>query len=344
MRLIFLILFTSITRTVLSSPFIWVANFTGNTVSVIDAATNQLVTLISQSEGMFDGPYSLAFTPDGSFAYVGNNIGDTVSVINTTTFQLVTLIPLSGALNNVVDVEVSPAGDLVMTANSNSGRVSVISTATNTEIATLTTHLGSPQWIAFSADGTLAYVTNGGLGNIAVINTAALTVSQPSGLGLGSMVYPYSIAIAPNGEYAYVTSSDIGLVYIVNLLNNTVSGSIPIVTTPGQVVFASDGATAYVADNINISVINTSNQSVTQITAGINAALFLAISSSQRLYATNQGTDDVAVFSTVTLGLLDTITTAEGSFNDPLFIRFQPEPAASTGQRPFQRPLNRRPR
>ncbi len=51
-----------------AAPFLYVANTTSNNVSVIDTATNTLVTTISVGTA----PEWLAVTPDGTHVYVTN--------------------------------------------------------------------------------------------------------------------------------------------------------------------------------------------------------------------------------------------------------------------------------
>jgi len=67
--------------------------FVGNTVSVINAATNALVGSITVGTG----PIGIALTPDGKFAYVGNNGSDVVSVINTAANTVVSSIANSAS-------------------------------------------------------------------------------------------------------------------------------------------------------------------------------------------------------------------------------------------------------
>ena len=60
---------------------LYVTNFTTDTVSVIDTATNAVVNTIAVGRS----PASLAVSPDGTHLYVVNFEGNTVSVIDTAT-------------------------------------------------------------------------------------------------------------------------------------------------------------------------------------------------------------------------------------------------------------------
>jgi len=63
----------------------------------------------------------------------------------------------------------SPDGGHVYVTNQHTGKVSVIDTATNTVITTVS--VGSSQYeVAVSADGGRAYVTNYGSGSVSVLS------------------------------------------------------------------------------------------------------------------------------------------------------------------------------
>ena len=68
---------------------IYVVNFGDDTVSVIDAKTNQVVATVPV--GIL--PVWVAIAPDGSRAYVSNLAGHSLSVIDTATHRVVATIP-----------------------------------------------------------------------------------------------------------------------------------------------------------------------------------------------------------------------------------------------------------
>jgi YVTN family beta-propeller protein len=59
----------------------YIAHLGSGTVSMISAATNQVVDTITVGVGT--DPYGLAVTPNGGFVYVANYDAGTVSVIST---------------------------------------------------------------------------------------------------------------------------------------------------------------------------------------------------------------------------------------------------------------------
>ena len=62
-----------------AAPFAYITNFSGNTVSVLDTASNTVLATVPVGSG----PYGVAVTPDGAFVYVANVNSGNVSVIAT---------------------------------------------------------------------------------------------------------------------------------------------------------------------------------------------------------------------------------------------------------------------
>ena len=70
----------------------YVTNFGAGSVSVIEAATNRVATVIVVGTG----PCGIGLTPDGSEAYVVNQGAGTVSVIDTATDMVTATITTGG--------------------------------------------------------------------------------------------------------------------------------------------------------------------------------------------------------------------------------------------------------
>ncbi|MFJ1569694.1 YncE family protein [Streptomyces erythrochromogenes] len=68
--------------------YAYVANFSADTVSVIDTATNAVVVTVPVG----DAPWGVAVSPDGTRAYVTNANDDTVSVVDTATNTVVATV------------------------------------------------------------------------------------------------------------------------------------------------------------------------------------------------------------------------------------------------------------
>src|SRR5437870_9604651 len=95
-----------------AQDFAYVANAASNSVSVLDTASNTVVTTV----GVGSRPFGVAITPDGTRAYVTN--GDpTVSVLDTTVNKVVAA---AGVGDFPRGVAIIPAGSPASVANNKS--------------------------------------------------------------------------------------------------------------------------------------------------------------------------------------------------------------------------------
>ena len=174
--------------------------FTGNTVSVINTATN---TLVGPPITVGSGPIGVAFTPDGKFSYVANFNDGTASVIDTATRTVVVAsIPLGSPSGTPVGVAATPDGKFVYVANVNASTVSVISTATNTVVSSIPVANGAVG-VAVTPNGKFVYVSNVNGNTVSVINTITNTVVDLITVGIS----PIGVAVTPDGKFVYVANS-----------------------------------------------------------------------------------------------------------------------------------------
>jgi LPXTG-motif cell wall-anchored protein len=184
-------------------------------------------------------PRLITISPDGSHAYVADQ-----GAINFLAQGKVSRIDLATGSADTVDttgkgtwaVQYSPDGKYVYASNAGSDSITVIDTASNTPVKTITSEpsvqLGQPYRVKFTPDGTRAYVANGTTGTVAVIDTA--TRRPVSSVQVGTT--PTPLTIAPDGLTAYVA----------NQTSNTVS-VIALDTFPGITTTALPDGTAGVA-------------------------------------------------------------------------------------------------
>jgi YVTN family beta-propeller protein len=144
-------------------------------VLVVNTSTNTVVATVPVGNLPADG---IAITPNGEFAYVpGGACADggtenCVSVIGTSTNTVVATVAVGS--DDSQDIAITPNGEFAYVTNINNAAVSVINTSTNT-VATTVSLLPElySSGVAFTPDGTLAYVENDG---VSVINTSTNTV------------------------------------------------------------------------------------------------------------------------------------------------------------------------
>ncbi len=193
-----------------------------NAIAIIDAAKLNPKNFNPTETDIHTGlnPQELAVTPDGQWLWVANTGPQTSPTAPTT--------------------------------------VSVISTAKKKVVATIPVH-GAPSQIAFSPDGSQAYLVTGeGLWTFST-KTDKVT-GEIKGLG-----GPRSLAVSPDGKWIYVTDSDGNSLKVVSAATGQVTATIPVGELPWDVIVSADGKTVYVAnpDSNSISVISAATNQVT---------------------------------------------------------------------------------
>jgi YVTN family beta-propeller protein len=251
----------------------YVANHFGNSVSVIDTRTHAVTATIPVAIY----PWDIAITPDGQHVYTANDGGPntpgTVSDITTQSASVRSIAGVAGA--NAVSVR--PGGAQAYTSGG-LAIATVVDTKTGALLQSPSGTPALPNWpngiklgsfnsehIAFSPDGTRAYVTTNANGAVVVVDTKTRTVVNTIKVGGGAV----GIATTPDGKYAYVVSDD-GVV-VVDTATGTSAAPIA-VGPPGaeQVTIAPDGKHAYVTGGRGgrtVSVIDTRTRGVVRTIA-----------------------------------------------------------------------------
>ena len=281
--------------TVSAQPYAYVANVSGNSVSVVNTSTMSVAANIPLS----GSPSGLAVTPNGSWIYVALQGANSVAVISTATNSLVTTIPV-GTLP--VELAISPNGALVYAVNRSAYTVSAISTASNSVIATIP--VGSrPMAVAFNPSGSRAYVTNLYDNTVTIIDTAASaplgtfsTASGPSGIAvlgngtiyvanqnssvvtvhdasgnllntISGLAYPNWVAATPDGSQVFVTNGNGGSVSAINTSTNALVATVKTGSLPTSVAVSADGAYAYVTNEYSFTLSQISVATATLVTS-----------------------------------------------------------------------------
>ena len=141
---------------------LYVTNHMSDLVTVLNAKTNQIITMIPTGET----PHSADLSPDGSSLAVTSYSGNEVFLINTATDKQVAVIRVG---REPLDVTYSPDGRYLFTVNNLDNTVTVIDTANNLVIAKIATGK-APTSISVLPNGRQAYVTNENSGTIEILN------------------------------------------------------------------------------------------------------------------------------------------------------------------------------
>lgn len=100
---------------------IYVTNSAGDSLHVIDPATNKVVQEIKGIEAA----HGVAFSPDGKLVYVSNEADSTLEIVDQKSGRILRHVPLSGRPNNIA---VTPDGTRVVVAITEPGTLDIIDT------------------------------------------------------------------------------------------------------------------------------------------------------------------------------------------------------------------------
>jgi YVTN family beta-propeller protein len=201
-----------------------VAGFGSDTVSAIDTASNEIawsVPIVS--------PHNFAISPDGMVAYVASqdNAAPALAILSLLDQQFVNSVPLNNipltlsfsadgsqlwfteagvdavqvldpatnAITSTIAVGAGPdhvmfTSALGLVASQDAGELALLDPGTGTNLATVL--VGSlPHWIAATADGLTAFVTNQGSNDVSMVDLTTATVTATIPIGFA----PFEIVI-----------------------------------------------------------------------------------------------------------------------------------------------------
>lgn len=312
--------------------YAYVANNNNNSVpgadnvSVIDTATNKLVTTINDAS--FNEPYTVTINAAGTRAYVTNSNSTTVTIIDIATN---TVIGVISGFDGPSGFVITPDGLHAYVNNYGAGFPNPSGFGTTVRVVDLTTNAivgpaivvgQAPAALAITPDGAFVYTVNyvdgnPGTGTASIIRTSDNTVVSPTITGFSG---PFSIAITPDGKHAYVTNFGSNnfapygtTVSVIDLTTNTISDTIQVgiqpsgvaITPNGKYVFISNYHTLYLGPNFTdltafqgtVNVIRTSDNKVLNgvINVGLSPAQIAITPDGQFAYVTNYTSDNVSV-------------------------------------------------
>lgn len=219
----------------------YVANFLGNSVTVIETGTRipiKTIPLTAHAE-------SIAISPDGKTAYVTVESSERVFTINTES-NAVTGSVVAGTKASALAI--SPNGETAYVGIGPED-VQMIFLPNGTPMSQPIKVGGFPSAIAVAPGGKTAYVAAGN--EIDVLEGGAVVKEIP----LGSAVS--GLAVSPDGTRVYVTSAAAKTVTAIDTAAGKVTGpSILVGGQPDEIALTPNGAFAYVATGEAIVPIN----------------------------------------------------------------------------------------
>ncbi len=311
-----------------AKPFAYVANFSGQSVSVIDINTNSIVATINVGIN----PASMAITPDGRFVYVENKTSAQISVIETNSNTVVGTINVPnffGGGNQ--SIQMSPDGTKLysLVADGIDKSIYVIDTQTNTigSILPLSDFSGpNPNAMAVYPSGSFMLIFNTFSGSFFQILDLKneVTVATISGPPILPSFTP-GLAISKDENFGYYVpfNSDLEIIK----LNSRSTSTFPAQSTGSAIGATPDGRfIVFHQESPSGQFYNLLDSNNNTSAATINNTLDSAFSIS---FTSDSKTAYISYFFQDVVEVVDlhsrSITTQIMGFNAPFGVVVQPE-------------------
>ena len=170
---------------------VYVTNSAGDSIHVVDPATNKVVQVIQGIEAA----HGIGFAPDGARVYVSNEADSTLDVVDRTSGKLVGKVALSGHPNNIAVT--NDGGRVVVGIAEDPGALDVIDT-TALKVTTSIPVNGRLHNVYVTPDGKYAVTGSIRTKVITVIDLKTETVAWT--LTLDEGVRPMTFETAPDGS------------------------------------------------------------------------------------------------------------------------------------------------
>lgn len=273
------------------SGAVWVANEDGASLSVIDAATNTVVTSVKGVEG----PHNVQVSPDSRTVWAVSGHDSMAVMLDAGTLALHGVVPTGAAPAHVI---VTLDGKTTYTTNGADGTVTAIDAATMKPLATIPVGEG-PHGLRPSPDGRWIYVANVSGNTLSVIDTSANTKVADIEVGKA----PAQVAFSPDGRFVYASINAEDALVKVDVQTREVVGRVMVGDGPIQTYVSPDNRYVLVANQgtkerpgTTVSVIDTTSFTVARtVETGQGAHGVVVDPSSRHAYVTNLYGNDVAV-------------------------------------------------
>jgi YVTN family beta-propeller protein len=282
-------------------------------VSVINGATNQLITSIPMKKGSRDFCHNTI----NNKIYVANYFADSVTVIDGKTDMILDILPVGDGPRALV---YNTKNNRIYCINELSSNVTVIDGNTNAIITTIV--VGSkPRVACYNPLNNKIYVPNAGSGNLSVISGETNTVIATTAMGN----VPRGIIYNPQNNKVYVSNYSSDNVMVVDGVTNNVLATIPVGEGPTAIFHNPEGNKIYCSNvgapgpntpkECTVSIIDAGTSKVIKtLITGDEPTAFCYANRSKRIYWANEWSHDIAVVDAI----MDTFITIVKFENPPV--------------------------
>lgn len=297
---------------------VWIANDGGDSLSVIDAATNSVAVTLTGLQH----PHNVQVSLDGAAVYA-TDTDDRLVQLDPSTYALAAVAGTGSHPAHVIEA----SNGRVYLTNAFDATVSVYQAAGLQPAGTIKL-AGMPHGLRAAANGSVIVVADMHSGAVDLIDPA--NDQKLASIPVGPE--PVQVAVSADGHFAYATVTDPPAVVKVDLLDRTVVGTAPVSARPVQLYLTPDDATVLSADEgtpnqpgNQLSVIDTDSMTVRHsITVGSGPHGVVIDDSGSRAYVTNKFDDTVSVVDLPSHSLLATVPVGPG----PTGVSYSKRPPA----------------
>lgn len=194
---------------------IYTANTTAPGFSVIDVATDTIITTVPTSVG--PGAFDIIVNPAGTRVYISNNTSGYVTVVDTATNTVVTDIFVEP---NIGPLSITPDGSTLYVSGFSSGAITPINTATNS-VGTSTPLGIFPGKVSITPNGQKAFIPVYLSDTVYVMDVATQTITNS--ISLPSESGPYGTSLLPNGTTLYVANIENNTLSVIDVASETLT-------------------------------------------------------------------------------------------------------------------------
>ncbi|MCV7151827.1 hypothetical protein [Mycolicibacterium pyrenivorans] len=299
---------------------IWVADEGADSLTVLDAATNTVVTTVKGVQK----PHNVQVGRDGVSAYAVSGATNQVVAIDAATYTIKGVASTGPAPAHVIE---APNGKIYVT-NAGDGTVSVYRGPGLTPVGRIDLG-GMPHGLRSADGGGMIVVANTMAGRLDLIDPTADRSVGAIPVGRG----PLQVAVTADGRYAYSGVAEPPSVVKVDLGSRSVTGSARVPAAPVQLYLTPDEKTVLSADQGNsdnpgntMSVIDTEAMTVRgTASTGSGPHGVVVDTSGARAWVTNTFDDTVSVIDLSNLSAPATVAVGK----EPNGISYSPRPPAA---------------
>lgn len=208
-------------------------------------------------------------------------------------------------------LEIAPNGRYGYIANRDEGVVTVLDTTSNAVTATIPITAGPPQFITFSPDGQVAYVTiynaDYTYNAVAFVETSSNTVTATVEVGLR----PFAPATSPDGSLLYVPLHNEGRVEVLDTTTAQEVDSYAVVENPHWIAISDDGSIGYTANHesgvVSVLDLGDNGRVITTVPTGVAPHSIATSPDGSRVSVVNFESSTVSVIDTASNAVVATI-------------------------------------